>query len=171
MSGGRFPTTEELELWRQVNEQTTAWSAVDDAAGPTAPDAPLPPLTGQTDPAPPVRHPLAGPVGSLDAKRERKLRQGRTVPDAQLDLHGLTADGARTVFTHFIQQCYSRQKRHVLVITGKGNRSKGHGAVLKKLLPHWLEEPLLKPLILSQSQAAPRHGGDGAFYILLRRQR
>jgi len=68
------------------------------------------------------------------------------------------------------------------VITGKG-RSNQHNqqyfmagqepetGVLRRLTPLWLEEPQLRMFVASHSPAAPRHGGEGALYIRLRRQR
>jgi DNA-nicking Smr family endonuclease len=38
-------------------------------------------------------------------------------------------------------------------------------------VPRWLEEPALRPMILAREPAQPRHGGAGALYVLLRRQR
>ena len=67
----------------------------------------------------------------------------------------------------------------MLVITGKGNPKNDdtapwmmspHG-VLKQMVPRWLNEPELAALIASVSPAHVRHGGDGALYVYLRKNR
>jgi DNA-nicking Smr family endonuclease len=66
----------------------------------------------------------------------------------------------------------------VLVITGKGRNagftkefSKNEGGVLKKSLPLWLKSYNVKRLILDITVAHASHGGDGAFYVYLRKQK
>jgi DNA-nicking Smr family endonuclease len=70
----------------------------------------------------------------------------------------------------------------VLVITGKGagrertpaafaEREREDIGVLRRSVPRWLAEAPLRGLVISYQTAAPRHGGDGAFYVLLRRSR
>jgi DNA-nicking Smr family endonuclease len=36
-------------------------------------------------------------------------------------------------------------------------------------VPRWLAEPPLRGLVIGCQPASPRHGGDGALYILLKR--
>jgi DNA-nicking Smr family endonuclease len=36
-------------------------------------------------------------------------------------------------------------------------------------VPRWLEEPDLRAVVLSYTQAGPRHGGAGALYVRLRK--
>jgi DNA-nicking Smr family endonuclease len=67
----------------------------------------------------------------------------------------------------------------VLVVTGKGNPKNDENApwmtsphgVLKQMVPRWLNEPGLAALIASTSPAHARHGGDGALYVYLRKNR
>jgi DNA-nicking Smr family endonuclease len=68
-------------------------------------------------------------------------------------LSGLAADGGRVA----------------LVITGKGTM-KGGGGILRGELPRWLSEGALARSVLAWRPAARRHGGEGAFYVLLRRK-
>ena len=56
------------------------------------------------------------------------------------------------------------------MITGRGFGPDGPG-VLKRAVPRWLEEAGLRRRILATATAQPRHGGEGALYLLLRRQR
>jgi DNA-nicking Smr family endonuclease len=43
--------------------------------------------------------------------------------------------------------------------------------VLRAQMPRWLNEPRLRRRVLSFQTAQPRHGGEGAFYLLLRRKK
>jgi DNA-nicking Smr family endonuclease len=58
----------------------------------------------------------------------------------------------------------------LLVITGKGSAGEGAG-VLRRNAPAWLMASPRSGRILTTEPAHPRHGGDGAFYVLLRRKR
>ena len=49
-----------------------------------------------------------------------------------------------------------------------GERRRG---VLRRSVPHWLEEPELRSMVASFTQAGVRHGGAGALYVELRRSR
>ena len=61
----------------------------------------------------------------------------------------------------------------MLVITGKGQPAASGEArgVLRRQLPLWLSLPELRSLVLGFDAAHAAHGGDGAFYIRLRRFR
>jgi DNA-nicking Smr family endonuclease len=62
--------------------------------------------------------------------------------------------------------------RVLLVVTGKGARGgEGGRGVIRAALPHWLETPALRPYVAALRAAHPRHGGAGAWYVILRRRR
>lgn len=120
------------------------------------------------------------PGGSaLDKGLQKKLRQGLIPIDDRIDLHGQTQDRAHIMLLGFIRDAYAAGARCVLVITGKGARPsadpdawyEGQPGVLRRLAPLWLAEDALKALVLAVEPAQPRHGGAGAFYVLLRRRR
>jgi DNA-nicking Smr family endonuclease len=57
------------------------------------------------------------------------------------------------------------------VITGKGlGDSLGRG-VLRQAVPRWLNQAPNRARILAVMPAQPKHGGTGALYVLLKRQR
>ena len=73
-------------------------------------------------------------------------------------------------------RAHERGLRHVLVITGKG-RAGGPDAplpvrpgALRHAVPHWLHMPPLSAAVLQVTPAHRRHGGDGAYYVYLRRR-
>ena len=61
----------------------------------------------------------------------------------------------------------------MLIITGKGGVkfSKTSSGSIKQSLPAWINQGNLKNMILGFSIAKPKDGGDGAFYVLLRRKK
>ena len=90
----------------------------------------------------------------------------------------LATSQAHAALTRFIHARASRGDRTLLVITGKGLKKLGDDAaviiergVLRAMLPIWLSEPTLAPLVSGWDVAAQGHGGDGAFYVRLRRER
>jgi DNA-nicking Smr family endonuclease len=81
----------------------------------------------------------------------------------------MTREVAYQALVEFLQRHYARQSRCLLIITGKGSAETG--GVLRAALPRWLDEPGIKSLILALDVARPKHGGSGAYYVLLRRKR
>lgn len=115
----------------------------------------------------------------LDRKTSDKLRRGQMPIEGRLDLHGLRYEQAKAALLRFIDMSHASQKRCLLVVTGKGARGQGQDqpwyeqepGILKRHLPQWLSEPGMSAKILAVEPAQPKHGGEGAFYILLRRDR
>lgn len=116
--------------------------------------------------AKPVR--AAGDYAGMNAASARKFRRGQMPIDAKLDLHGMFREEAWQALIGFISGAITRQKRCALVITGKGRQGDG---TLRRELPRWLTLPPCADWVVAFDQAQPQHGGDGAFYIYLRRQR
>ena len=113
----------------------------------------------------------------MDRKAHTKLKRGKLLPEARIDLHGMTMDRAHPALNGFIMRCASEGKRLVLVITGKGkDRDEGgpipiRRGILRHQVPHWLSVPPLSQLILQITPAHDRHGGGGAYYVYLKRLR
>jgi DNA-nicking Smr family endonuclease len=100
--------------------------------------------------------------------------------DARLDLHGMRQRDAHARLRAFLLDAHARGCRTVLVITGKGGEStqqdhlaramgEARRGVLRQGVPHWLEEPDLRAIVLSYTSASVRHGGEGALYVQLRK--
>ena len=106
---------------------------------------------------------------ALDTRTEERLRKGRMPLEGRLDLHGMTQDEAFFALIRFLVAAQERGKRCVLVITGKGKP--GEGGVLRRNLPIWLEDSRIANGVLKHVPARPHHGGEGAFYVYLRRKR
>lgn len=114
---------------------------------------------------------------NMDRRNFQRLLRGQIDIDATLDLHGMTSDAARQRLVLFLQQAHARGARLVLVITGKGNKThidefnRPRSGILRAALPDWLRAGALSGLVLQVTQAHPKHGGKGAFYVYLRRRR
>ncbi len=115
--------------------------------------------------------------GGIDKSTLRKFKREEFKVEAVLDLHGLTEDEAFAKVDSFIPQSYALGRRCVMIITGKGIRvhpnddiftSKG---VLRKQVPQWLNMARLRAMILIYKHPSEKMGGEGALYILLRRNK
>lgn len=107
------------------------------------------------------------PPQIIEPGRQRRISHGRDAIEARIDLHGMTHDVARTALGLFLTNAWNEGRRAVLVITGKGRYGEG---VLRRQLPEWLATGNLRVMVAGLSEAHRRHGGEGAFYIALRRK-
>ncbi|MEM1302603.1 MAG: Smr/MutS family protein [Pseudomonadota bacterium] len=112
----------------------------------------------------------------MDAKSFSKLKKGRLEPEGRIDLHGMTTAEAHPELVNFILRSHHKGRRLVLVITGKGDGPGGPSGplpyqrgILRRQVPHWLQQAPIGTLILQMTPASPRHGGNGALYVYLRR--
>jgi len=129
---------------------------------------------------PPYQAPLPAtpvPEKAVDPAIRKKVGRGRIDIDGRIDLHGMTQAEARGALHRFIHARFMRGDRTVLVITGKGARTDNdyiaamtERGVLRTMLPIWLSEPSLSPMVSGWSVAARGHGGEGAWYVRLRRR-
>ena len=138
--------------------------------------APPPPSRVSLDLAPDPHATLLGAKARMDRRRFEKLRRGRLDPEARLDLHGMTAERAHGALRGFILSAHADGLRLVLVITGKGRLPERDSllhrpGVLRHQVPHWLAAPPLASKVLQIVPAHLKHGGGGAYYVYLRRQR
>ena len=95
----------------------------------------------------------------------KKLRQGKQPIEQVLDLHGLTVAQARKTLLEFLGECEASGLRHVIIVHGKGFRSKDK-PVIKPMVNRWLRAV---DNVLAFHSAQPRDGGNGAVYVLLKK--
>lgn len=184
---------EEKELWSKVarqasrlNPERPSETSHKALTQPKMPIVKLPrfqigerakPGNGRHDLAPSVRDDLSKAPVAMDKKRYSQMKKGRIAPEARLDLHGLTLAQAHPRLTRFILEAASDGKRLVLVITGKGKSKPSSGpiperlGVLRHQVPHWLGMAPLRGHVLQVTEANLKHGGHGAYYVYLRRQK
>lgn len=135
----------------------------------------VPPLARPRPPAAAAPPPSATP-SPLDRRTAEKLKRGQVEIDARLDLHGMILRDAEPALTRFLAQAQEREHRAVLVVTGKGTKVDAESGRIKegairRELPHWLDAAKNRQRIIGYRSAHARHGGGGAFYVLIRRIR
>jgi DNA-nicking Smr family endonuclease len=192
-------SSEEAKLWRDAMRDAKEFvrrAPMESAETPSAPAPPASsappvrsrPAEGATKSPPPPAPPPAVRIHispaprnpttplldhrrapGLDKSTAGRFAKGSMEIDATIDLHGLTQPVAHAALARFVVGSADMGRRCVLVITGKGNRD-GTG-VLRAEVPRWLNEPGLRGQILAFTYAQPKHGGEGALYVLLKRRR
>src|SRR5215472_5732568 len=174
----RPPSREDRALWRRIMRDVTPLApkravraAADAELESESERAPRPRLVKAPVKRAPRLPPLApGESPGVDRRTAEKFRRGQLAVEARLDLHGRTQEEAHRELVSFVQRAHATGLRTVLVITGKGGFGDARG-VLRDAVPRWLNERDLRPCVLSCAWAQPKHGGGGALYVLLRRQR
>ncbi len=95
----------------------------------------------------------------------------------KIDLHGYTIEEANAAIEKFIQKCFEDNVTKIIVITGKGLRSKNVEnpylsedlSILKYSVPEFIENNKnLKKIIIEIRDAKIEDGGSGAFYVYLK---
>ena len=107
------------------------------------------------------------------SKQEKKTYKTRSI-----DLHGYTLEDANRSIENFINKAFLEEINKLIVVTGKGLHSKNDRdpyvskdlSILKYSVPEFIKnnESLMK-MILSIEQANQQDGGQGAFYIFLKK--
>jgi len=97
-----------------------------------------------------------------------------------IDLHGYTLDEANKKIDLFITECFSEFVKKIIVITGKGIHSENEQnpyvsrklSILRYSVPHYIQNnKILMKLIHSFDKASIEDGGEGAFYIYLKKKK
>ncbi|WP_295705453.1 Smr/MutS family protein [uncultured Brevundimonas sp.] len=104
---------------------------------------------------------------TLEPRRQRRLVRERDPIEARIDLHGFGRFEAEDQLRAFLLGSQARGLRAVLVITGQGRRG---GGVIRASFEEWLHAAALRGVVSGFSSAGRRHGGEGAFYVTLKRR-
>ena len=95
-----------------------------------------------------------------------------------IDLHGISLENANNVVEEFITKCFENNVSKIIVITGKGLRSKSDEnpyvskdlSILKHAVPNFIKSKQnLMKVIKGMKEANVEDGGQGAFYIFLKK--
>jgi DNA-nicking Smr family endonuclease len=124
----------------------------------------------------PAAKPAPPPLAPLERRTKQRLARGSESIDGRIDLHGRTQSQAHAALLRFLESRQTQGARIVLVITGKGARSKqqvsdfgSERGVLKRQVPLWLNLPEFRRFVVAVEEAHIGHGGEGALYVRLRR--
>ena len=95
----------------------------------------------------------------------------------KIDLHGFSLENANKIIEEFITQSFEEGVNKIIVITGKGLRSKNDEnpyisknlSILKYSVPEFIKSSVnLMKIIKNIDEADIEDGGKGAFYIYLK---
>lgn len=103
-----------------------------------------------------------------DKRTTKMMKRGKLEVNAKIDLHGFTEEQAFQAVKTFILSSFYAKKRNLLIITGKGS-SITKPSILRTKLPDWLNLEGIRERIIRFSSASNKHGGNGAFYVLLKK--
>jgi len=106
------------------------------------------------------------PAG-LDSATWQRFRSGKLPVARTLDLHGLTVQRAFHALISFLRNAHAARLRCVEIVTGRGNGE--NGGAIRRELPHWLNLPEVRPMVLGA--AHPHALNPGSVRLLLRRLR
>ena len=117
-------------------------------------------------------------IGDIHNKDEEFSTQNTVVVQVRkLDLHGFSVNEANERVKKFINDSFIKRYKKILIITGKGIRSKVYKDpyrsekmnILRHSVPeHIINDEDLFKKINKIKQADPADGGEGAFYIFLK---
>ena len=117
-------------------------------------------------------------VGNISVTEDDFLEENRQINKVRkLDLHGYSLDNANKVVKKFIIESFDKGYNKLLVVTGKGLRSKSYDnpyisenlSVLKNSVPEYIKNnENLNSIISKIIQADKLDGGEGAINIFLK---
>ena len=113
-------------------------------------------------------------IPNKDFHKKKNVRHERI---KKIDLHGYTIEEANKAIEQFIRKSFEENVTKIIVITGKGLRSKNVEnpylskdlSILKYSVPEFIENnKSLTQFIIETTDAKIEDGGSGAFYIYLK---
>ena len=122
------------------------------------------------------------PTFSLETLNIKKnIKKGVFRIEKKTDFHGKTLLESEELFSSTVLNCYDRGYRCLLFVTGKGmikkkefdynNSPKLYHGVIRSNFTKWAKSSKFSKQILSFEPASIEHGGDGAFYVYLRKKK
>ena len=117
-------------------------------------------------------------IGDISPKEADFLQENTAINKVpKLDLHGFSLSQSNKIVKKFITESFNRGYKKLLIITGKGLRSKSYNntyvseklSVLRYSVPEFIKnDENLNNKISRTSKAAIKDGGEGAIYIFLK---
>ena len=117
-------------------------------------------------------------IGNIGAKEDDLLEENQQINKVRkIDLHGYSLNNANKVLKKFIIESFNQNYKKLLIVTGKGSRSKSYDdpyiseslSVLKNSVPEYIKnDENLNSIISKIVQASQKDGGEGAINIFLK---
>ena len=113
------------------------------------------------------------------ASIEKKFKKGKILINKKVDFHGLSIEEAKRKFFWTIEECFYSNKRCILFVTGKGLKKLDRDTTSTRLFygkirenfQQWIYEKNVSEKILNVTPAGFSYGGDGAFFVYLRKNK
>ena len=111
--------------------------------------------------------------------KDGTTKKRKNIKIRSIDLHGYTLDEANKIIENFINKCFLENVSKLIVVTGKGLHSENQKdpfvskdlGILKYSVPEFISNnSSLMSLINEMADAKPEDGGQGAFYIFLKKK-
>lgn len=111
---------------------------------------------------------------------KKSIKKGSFKIDKKIDFHGKTLIESEEYFYNTVLSCYDSGLRCLLFITGKGlfkikdsntDKPKLYHGVIRSAFTSWVKSNNFSKYILSYEPSSIEHGGDGAFYVYLRKKK
>ena len=111
--------------------------------------------------------------------KDEKFKKKKFHETKSIDLHGYTLDEANNTIKDFIHTSHLNGVSKLIVVTGKGIHSQNEKdpyvskelSILKYSVPEFItNNKNLMNIIYEIKDAKPEDGGDGAFYIYLKKK-
>jgi len=112
---------------------------------------------------------------------KKAIKKGSFHIDQKIDFHGRSLLESEEKFNNTIIESYNSGQRCLLFVTGKGlfkpknyeqtEKPKLYHGVIRSSFVGWARSKKFSKYILSFEQASIEHGGDGAFYVYLRKNK
>ena len=112
--------------------------------------------------------------------KDLKTSNKKSFKIKSIDLHGYTLDEANKTIEKFIHHSFKEKVNKIIVVTGKGLHSQNEKnpyvskdlSILKYSVPEFIENnKSLMNIIYEIKDASIDDGGDGAFYIFLKKNK
>ena len=117
-------------------------------------------------------------IGNIGVKEDDLLEENQQINKVRkIDLHGYSLNNANKVLKKFIIESFNQNYKKLLIVTGKGSRSKSYDdpyiseslSVLKNSIPEYIKnDENLNSIISKIVQASQKDGGEGAINIFLK---
>lgn len=170
----RALSVEEAALWERVTREVRAFRERPSPTAESVEPVAVAKATVALKASPAVRpvHARPRPGTTLDGSWDKRLARGEATPDLTIDLHGHSLGTAYEALDAGLARAEARGARLVLLITGRPPTDAAppvrRGAI-RAAVGDWLHASRHAARIAAVRNAAPRHGGAGALYIVLRR--
>jgi len=112
--------------------------------------------------------------------KDNSYSKDKVIKTSEIDLHGFTLDEANKIVDRFINKSYDEGVSKIRIVTGKGLHSDNEKnpyiskdlSILKHSVPEYIKKNKeLMKLIIEFKEASSHDGGEGAFYIHLKKNK